>query len=495
MIYCAPSVSSPVSRDGPQPATTTTSSPSPALWSRARIGCLGSWLAARTPELALVVLGILLRLSLAWWYDVSLGFDYPAHLQYVRYLVDHGRLPPYDLNFSTCNPPLYYALAALMERAGLSNQAVGGISIASSCLQLLFCWLGAELYLRESRLARLLTLAIACVVPVSVHIAGMLSNEPLNGMLCTGATVLLPQVLSRRGRGAVVFGAAAGVFLGLALLTKISGAMVLTAFLIAVAAALVRGGSRGAARDGLRGTVAVLAIAAALSGWHYVRHRVLYGKFVLTAYDPFLKIDPTFKVPYLDRRTLGFVTYWDDEIYAMPYWPVASLPHARFWPVLVTTTFSDYFNFAFVPRPAPGAPVLSINSKPLRPSALLLSRASVLGGTGLALLAVAAWLILARTLWRRGDHSRLVLLLVALLATLGQLHFAVRFPNDRSGPIKGSYLQFAGTVFCGLAGLAIATLWNRRRIVPRLLAVAGMAAVALVAAYTVFARIVVPLGG
>jgi hypothetical protein len=82
---------------------------------------------------------------------------------------------------------------------------------------------------------------------------------------------------------------------------------------------------------------------------------------------------------------------------------------------------------------------------------------------------------------------------VALLATVGQLHFAVRFPNDNSGPVKGAYLQFAAPVYCALTGLAIAALWNRRTVLSRLLAVGGMAAIVLVGVYTVYAKIVVPL--
>ena len=48
---------------------------------------------------------------------------------------------------------------------------------------------------------------------------------------------------------------------------------------------------REGTRDLLRATAAVLAVTAALSGWHYVRHRVLYGQFVLTAYNPFVHTD------------------------------------------------------------------------------------------------------------------------------------------------------------------------------------------------------------
>jgi len=453
-----------------------------------------AWVVAHLPELVVVAFGLLLRLSLARTYDVTLGYDYPAHHQYVRYLIEHHRLPPYDLNFSTYQPPLFYFMAALIEEAGFSPQAVGGISIASSCLQLLLAWVGVELYLREWRLARVLALAIAAVVPGGVHIAGMASNEPLSCLFCTAAIVILPQVLLRRGRDAVRFAVAGGACLGLALLSKVSGLMVLLAFLLAVAAAVARSRDRALRLDHLRATAVVLAVAAALSGAHYVRHRVLYGKFVLTAYDPFTNVDPIFKIPYLDRRTLGYVLGWSNAIYASPYWSSALRPYPRFWPQLIATTFSDYYSFAFVARPPPGAPFMRLNGTPVPAAALLPSQLSVIGGTVLALLAAVAWLIATRALWRRGDYARLAVVLVAATATLGQLHFAVKYPSDISGQVKGAYLQFAAPVFCGLAAWGIAALWGRRRLVPRLLAIAGMAAIALVATYTIYAKIVVPLG-
>src|SRR6185503_12573253 len=154
---------------------------------------------------------------------------------------------------------------------------------------------------------------------------------------------------------------------------------------------------------------------------------------------------------YLDRRTLGFVLYWDDQIYDdRPFWPVASSPRARFWPMLVATTFSDYYNFAFAPRAGPGVAVPSvvINGKAMPEGAVAPARRSAAGGTALAALALAAWWGATRALWRRRDHGRLAILLVGMFAVLGQLHFSIQYPYDPFGPIKGAYLQFAGPVYC-----------------------------------------------
>src|SRR6185503_258003 len=121
-------------------------------------------------------------------------------------------------------------------------------------------------------------------------------------------------------------------------------------------------------------------------------------------------------------------------------------------------------------RPLPGAPAVTKNNKPLRPSAIMPSRASVVGGTVLALAAAAGWLFATRHAWRRRDTGRLVVLLVGLLAIAGQFYFAIEYPYETMGPVKGAYLQFAGPIYCATTGLVVGLLWKRRGGWPRLLA-------------------------
>jgi 4-amino-4-deoxy-L-arabinose transferase-like glycosyltransferase len=457
-------------------------------------GGVRRWLAGHLPELGIVLFALGLRISLTRTFDVTLGYDFPAHQQYMRYILENWRIPPFDLNFSTYNPALFYWMAALMLKAGVSIQAIGRVSIVSSCLQVLLTWLGLELYLKESRLARILALALFAILPAAVHIAGFASNQAFSDVLCTGAIVLFPQIMRRRGKAAIGYGVGAGVCLGLALLTKITGATVLGAFLLAIVITIARSRPGDDVARGLfPGTAALLGVVLVLSGWHYVRHKILYGKFVLIAYDAFTDVDPLLQLPYFDRRNFGYVTYWDDAIYRQPFWPSASHPHGRFWPLLVVSTFSDYYNFAFVPRPTAGVPELTFNYKPMRASAVGPARASVVGGTVLFFLLAGAWIVSARRFWWRGDDGRFILLLAALCPMLGQLHFGIKFPNDDHGPVKGAYLQSASPVYCALTGLAIAALWNRRKALPRAVAVAGVAAIALTASYTLYAKVIVPL--
>ncbi|HET9697472.1 MAG TPA: hypothetical protein VFP40_11440, partial [Terriglobales bacterium] len=47
------------------------------------------------------------------------------HFDYVKYIVDHGQLPPFNMGVETYHPPLFYWLAAAMVRAGADMQSLG----------------------------------------------------------------------------------------------------------------------------------------------------------------------------------------------------------------------------------------------------------------------------------------------------------------------------------------------------------------------------------
>ena len=83
----------------------------------------------------------------------------------------------------------------------------------------------------------------------------------------------------------------------------------------------------------------------------------------------------------------------------------------------------------------------------------------------------------------RGDLAFVVA--APLLAVLGALHFAVRYPIDYLGMIKGAYLVYVAPLPCVGAGLAFS--WLARR--SRLGAVVFVAALLAVAAYTIYCRV------
>ena len=447
-------------------------------------------LRARIPEALALLLGVLLRISMAITHDARTGFDFNCHWPYINYVASHHALAPLTLCAVSYHPPLYHVLAAALVNLGLGPGALAWFSVLLGILQLIVVWIGLERWLPESRLARVVALFTAAVLPASVQLDGMITNEPLNTLICALALVAAPAAIQGLREGRIAPTARLAVWLGIALITKISGTVLVVGLLIAIVVDVARGPQPW--REAWRIRWKPLAVGAsllfALSGWFFIRNQALYGLFAPTGYDGTLKInqEPYEKIPYLQRRHLSFFLGWSPAVFVYPYAPSGYVPEPHFFPVMVASTFSDFYLYDFPARDA-HTPTVGPHRRPIPRLAFYLSCLSTIGGTVLAALAFAAWIGSLRAMKRRPADPRLVLLLLPPLAILGQMHFSTKYPDDDFGTIKGTYVQFVAPILCGLFGLAVAWMWRRAR--ARAGAVVALAALGLVALYTIDCRL------
>ncbi|HEX8952954.1 MAG TPA: hypothetical protein VF945_13955 [Polyangia bacterium] len=438
------------------------------------------------PELSLVTLGIALRVAMNVSYDVRWSYDFDDHWAYIEHLAHQWSWMPLAESRAAYHPPLYHALAALAVRAGAGVQAIGWISIGSGCARLMLIFWGLERWLDESRAARLAALALAAVLPASVHVDGMLTNEALNGLLGTAATLLAARYFVVDGAARWRRGLELGAVVGLALLVKVSALVILGAVALVGIVEAVRAHDAARARP----LAAVVVAAALVSGAWFAHCRAAHGKWILSGFDG---ADAPRAVGHLDqpywrRRPLGFYVGFAPHIFAAPYAPTGLAPRADFATPLFASAFVDYYNYGYAPYPAELDSALRGNYRPLRRDVLALSRVSIAGGALVAVATLAGFVGCVVVCWRRRDWPRLAMLAVPALAVAGQLHFAVKFPIDSEGMVKAVYLQFAAAPLCATFGVAVAWLWQRRR--TRALAVAELAAVAAVAVYAIACRFI-----
>ena len=113
-------------------------------------------------------------------------------------------------------------IAAAVVALGLDAGALGWLSALWGMLRLVLIWVALEKWLPESRVARRVALALAAVLPISVHLDGMITNETLVMLLSAGVFVVAPSAIAaaRAGRVAPMIGLA--LLLGLALMAKVS---------------------------------------------------------------------------------------------------------------------------------------------------------------------------------------------------------------------------------------------------------------------------------
>jgi hypothetical protein len=464
------------------------------------IAKLGDFLRQRKPELLLFLVGLVLRLSMSWSYNATWSYDSQWHWEVVEWILKHHRVPTPDDVFEAQHPPLYYLVAAGLIALGATRAGMVWVSILCGTIRMGLLWAGFELYLPRARMARVVALALAAVLAASVHIDGMVYSEAMSGMLTTGAMVLIPVVFRRKGGSRWRIAGCVGFILGLALLTKISAIVVIAALGATACLEFMLSREDWAPRfSKLFSWAGMLAVCAFVSGWYFARNVRDYGRPFVTSFDlksqHFLVADMQ-KVPYLERRSLGFFVGWDKAVPLFPYYPSGTGRYPRFFPVAVASTFMDYWNYSFSGiDPSVSVPGWNAGRHPITPKVFRASQYAVFGGTVIFLATLGAWLAVTPGVFRRRDWGLMALLLIPLFTLVSALHFAITYPIDSYGVVKGIYMHFAAPPMYALFGLAVA--WTLQKPIRWPLFGALIGALWLVAAYTLYCRLrlpIVPLG-
>lgn len=448
--------------------------------------CLGS----RVPELLVFSLGVLLRISMVTNYHYSWNYDSNEHWQEIEWIVAHGSVPNTESTFISFHPPAFYVIAAWLVEHGWTRPDLAYFAVACGILRLSLTWLGLELWLPRQRLARLSALGLSAVLTASVKVDGMIYGEGLSSLIHVLILILTPWALGRDARVRVPCVLLMGVILGFALLIKISSLVSLGALGLGVLYQLVfveQGWGKRLRLSAL--WILALSVMIGLSGWYYSQNVRQYGRVFVTSFDlpsqSWLVADAR-KKDFLDRRSLGFVFGWSNEIYRSPHRPAALRPASRFFPVAMASSVVDYWGYGY----AGYTPTQPGVTPQMRSSALTLlepARVAVIGGTVIFVAMVAAWAVASVEVLRRRDAARLAMLLVPLFMLLAALKFAIEFPVDDYGVVKGAYLMFAAPVLFALFGLSVE--WAARRAGRWVLLVALLGSLASLGWYSVVARL------
>jgi hypothetical protein len=451
---------------------------------------LTAWL-AEAPELLLFIVGVWLRWRLRVTYDWRWGYDWWPHLRYMEVIATQHRLPSLAETCTAYHPPLYYWLGGFALRHGWSHERIREFSMLAGTARLGVIWYGLRRFLPGARVARCLALVLAGFLPTSLHLDGMLTNEAFNALFATVALVLIPSTFESKGRARLLRSAALAAALAAALMCKLSSLLLLGAVGAGAVAELILGHGIGDRLRRLAPLVMALLIPLAIAVPFYTRHHRETGKWFAVSYDS-ASISTRYHpeamkdLPYLDRRALGYVFGHGGAVLKQPYYPADSTPSSRFWPVLVASTFGDYWNYMFAGAARAGEPSIRAVKFPLRTRVIPFQRASVAAGIWISLLVAGTLIAAAVVAIRRRRVGLAVSLSVPVLAVLGQLHFAITFPFDDLGPIKAHYLQYGAAPLFIVFGLGVSRLW--RRPAARPLAVLSVIALGVVVTYTCVAQ-------
>lgn len=212
---------------------------------------------------------------------LDIGFDAPAHVEYVQHVLQNGRLPLANEGWEMYQPPLYYLMSAgflwIQHALGMTGDVaslriLGWLALVLQCsfvlasLRLLFdtsprrVWLGT---------------CFAVCLPMQLYLYQYLSNEPWNAALSSASVYLGLRILVRGDlslRSHVLLGLA----LGLAMLSKFSALIPLVVVTGVLALKMALHGQRSvAAWSRTIGACALTVLA--VCGWHYARVWAHFG--------------------------------------------------------------------------------------------------------------------------------------------------------------------------------------------------------------------------
>jgi len=249
----------------------------------------------RRTELALLGLVALLWLLLCannlYRLPPVVGFDSPAHLEYVSFVQTHQRLPLASDGWEMYQPPLYYVLSAcaipLGRSAGWTDAEAAVpklISMIGGLLQVILVWWVLRIMFPDSVRARSAGLVLAAAMPMNLYMSQYPSNELMSVALVTASVVLALRICrddaATWGRYAIL-----GGVLGLAMLAKHTAFLAVVVVLTVMAGRVAAGGVRR--WRGVFGRVGVTAVTLLLvAGWFGYRNWAHFGNPLVGNWDP-----------------------------------------------------------------------------------------------------------------------------------------------------------------------------------------------------------------
>ena len=273
---------------------------------------------------------------------LHIGMDFMDHMEYIDYVAEKVRIPLATEGSQMFQSPLFYVISAVIYKSLLNFFSLDTVLRILRVVPLLCGAAQIELSYRAVRYAyptrqdlQVLGTVIGGLVPMNIYMSQAVGNEPMTGCLSGLAVVLtLRLICSPRlpSTGALLL---MGLFLGLALLTKVTALLLVFPIVWFIAYRLVKNSSSTEKPIALitQRIVLVLGVVCLISGWYYLRNWIETGSLFIGGWDP-----------------LGHSVWWQDPGYRTPgqlltfgealFYPIYSAA-AGFWDSLYSTFWMD----------------------------------------------------------------------------------------------------------------------------------------------------------
>jgi len=253
----------------------------------------------------------------------TVGMDVLFHLDYVKFIVNHHRLPLATEGWQMFQSPLAYLLSAplFLLRPGIADetalQVLRVLPLACGLAQVEVAYRAVRALFPGRNGLQIAGTALGGFLPMNIYLSQTFGNEPLAGLLCSLA--ILRVLVRPPGKGLETgFALGLGGLLGLALLAKVTVLLLVPWFAIfcLFRARAEAGAGPGAALRFL----ALLGLGVALvAGWYFLWVKMHLGHFFVGGWDP-----------------ARGIRYWQEPGYVTPG-SLVSFGTALVWPVYAGT--------------------------------------------------------------------------------------------------------------------------------------------------------------
>ena len=273
---------------------------------------------------------------------LHVGMDGTEHLKYIEYVASTWRIPLATEGWQMFQPPLYYFLSALLYKAFIpifswENVLVllRIVPLACGALQIELCRRALRYVFPGREDLQIVGILVGGLLPMNLYISQVIGNEPLAG--CLSGMVVVLVIRHLKSPSPHPFSALIGLFLGLAMLTKVTAVLLMPPVLLAVAYgghAYYSSERKGPGPAFMRISI-VLGVAFLVSGWYYIRNYLEMGRFFIGGWDASRNIvwwqDPGYRI------LSQFYTFGEAIFYPV-YSAVAGI-----WDSLYSTFWMDGF--------------------------------------------------------------------------------------------------------------------------------------------------------
>jgi hypothetical protein len=266
------------------------------------------------------------------------GMDSVYHYDYIKFLLEHKRLPLADEGHQMFRAPLPYVLYAGLSAAisGFFDQEVIDkivrlVSVACGVAMVEICYRTMRHAYPGRRDLQSIGTLVGGLMPMSLYLSQAVGDEPLTGALGSLAILMSVRILALPNGATWRQFAAMGAAVGLAQLSKFTALL-----LIPPAIAVVVVWAMSQPRGLRRASVAFSAFTATyvlVSGWYYIRNYYYFGQLLVGGWDPIIGSrwwqDPNY-------RTLTYFTRFGEALRHPVY---SALP--SFWDGMYSQVWMD----------------------------------------------------------------------------------------------------------------------------------------------------------